>query len=190
MSGDPRADPQTGPQTGSETEAGTGPEAAAESGTVKDPRQPHDTTPDDLVADVTDSDPNGNTPEGLAGDMGLSSERVGPLRGSPREATHGAGPAHPEAPYDAGHMAAQQEAAGTLDDTPPEQNADPARGSEVQPDLPPRTTPTQQTRNPLGPGPEYDPGDDWRTQQPGDPARDTNGPDGRTEYDAVERAEE
>lgn len=38
---------------------------------------------------LSDSDPNGAGPEGLAGGMGVSSERTGPVRGTPGEVTHG-----------------------------------------------------------------------------------------------------
>lgn len=166
--------------TTDEPAQGAPPQAGA-----KDPRDPHDVTPDDLVADVTDSDPNGNTPEGLAGGMGVSSERVGPLRGSTQDATHGAGPSHPQAPYDAATQADTTPA-----DAPSEQAPDMTRGPEVQPDLPPRTTPTQQAPNPMGPGPEYTPDDAWRTVRAGEDGKETGGPGGVSEFDAVERAEE
>ena len=39
--------------------------------------------------DVQESDPNADSASGLAGDMGVSSERVGPLRGG-GEGTYGA----------------------------------------------------------------------------------------------------
>jgi hypothetical protein len=42
-----------------------------------------------------ESDPNADSPEGLAGGMGVSSERTGPVRGIPGEATYGAAP-YPE----------------------------------------------------------------------------------------------
>jgi hypothetical protein len=71
---------------------------------------------------VTDSDPSGNGPEGLAGGMGVSSERTGRVPGAQGEATHGAVDPYPELPTD--------------EDPPPEQSAG---GSEVHPanDLPP-----------------------------------------------------
>ncbi len=53
---------------------------------------------------LSDSDPNGAGPDGLAGGMGVSSERTGPVRGTPGEVTHGtedtstAGPADEAAP--------------------------------------------------------------------------------------------
>ena len=39
--------------------------------------------------DLTESDPNGGGPDGLAGGMGVSSERTGRVRGTPGEVTHG-----------------------------------------------------------------------------------------------------
>ena len=77
------------------------------------------TSPDPMV---TDSDPSGNGPQGLAGGMGVSSERTGPVPGAQGEATHGAVDPYPELPAD--------------EDPPAEQSAG---GPEVQPDndLPP-----------------------------------------------------
>jgi hypothetical protein len=71
---------------------------------------------------VTDSDPSGNGPQGLAGGMGVSSERTGPVSGAEGEATHGVVDPYPDLPTD--------------EDPPPEQSAG---GSEVHPanDLPP-----------------------------------------------------
>jgi len=66
---------------------------------------------------VTDSDPSGDGPRGLAGGMGVSSERTGRVAGAQREATHGAVDPYPDLPTD--------------DDPPPEQSAG---GSEVRPD--------------------------------------------------------
>ena len=67
--------------------------------------------------DVQESDPNADSAAGLAGEMGISSERVGPLRGA-GEGTYGA--EHAKEP-------AEDEEA------PPEQSADPRTG-EVNPD--------------------------------------------------------
>ncbi len=39
--------------------------------------------------DLHDSDPNGGGPQGLAGSMGVSSERVGDMRGKVEPGTHG-----------------------------------------------------------------------------------------------------
>lgn len=73
-------------------------------------------------AAVTDSDPSGNGPAGLAGGMGVSSERTGHVPGAQGEVTHGAADPFPELP--------------TGEDPPAEQSAG---GSEVHPDndLPP-----------------------------------------------------
>lgn len=73
---------------------------------------------------LSDSDPNAGGPSGLAGEMGVSSERTGRVRGTPGEVTHGTEDTSPRpAPAD----------------PPPEQSPDPARGPEVHPanDLPP-----------------------------------------------------
>ncbi len=74
------------------------------------------------VPEVTESDPSGGGPQGLAGGMGVSSERTGPISGAEGEATHGVNDPYPELPMD--------------EDPPPEQSAG---GSEVHPayDLPP-----------------------------------------------------
>src|SRR3954452_4202766 len=71
---------------------------------------------------ITDSDPSGNGPSGLAGGMGVSSERTGRVPGAQGGATHGAVDPYPDLPTD--------------EDPPPEQSAG---GSEVRPanDLPP-----------------------------------------------------
>lgn len=53
--------------------------------------------PDDVTprTGIEESDPNADGPEGLAGDMGVSSERVGPVHGDGEEVTYGASPTHP-----------------------------------------------------------------------------------------------
>lgn len=50
-----------------------------------DPHQPQHT-------DVRESDPNADSPEGLAGGMGVSSEWEGPARGVEGHVTYGAAP--------------------------------------------------------------------------------------------------
>ncbi|MEP6816420.1 MAG: hypothetical protein ABI873_12800 [Marmoricola sp.] len=70
--------------------------------------------------DVQESDPNADSAVGLGGEMGISSERVGELRGSAAEGTYGAMSTH-RAPAEV--------------DPPPEQSADPATG-EPHPDQP------------------------------------------------------
>jgi len=68
-----------------------------------------------------ESDPNADGPEGLAGDMGVSSERPGRVRGVDEEVTYGSAPTHPK-----------EQTAG---DEPPEQSAHDGR-PEVNPDSP------------------------------------------------------
>jgi hypothetical protein len=45
---------------------------------------------------IEESDPNADSAEGLAGEMGVSSERRGPVRGVDEEVTYGAAPTHPD----------------------------------------------------------------------------------------------
>jgi hypothetical protein len=74
------------------------------------------------VPEVTESDASGGGPHGLAGGMGVSSERTGHVPGAQGEVTHGAADPYPELLTD--------------EDPPPEQSVG---GSEVHPanDLPP-----------------------------------------------------
>ena len=44
--------------------------------------------------EITESDPNADSPEGLAGGMGVSSERKGPVRGESGDVTYGSAPTH------------------------------------------------------------------------------------------------
>ena len=44
--------------------------------------------------EISESDPNADSPEGLAGDMGVSSERKGPVRGQEEDVTYAAAPTH------------------------------------------------------------------------------------------------
>ncbi len=66
-----------------------------------------------------ESDPNADSAEGLAGDMGVSSEQPGPVRGVDEDVTYGTAPTHPP-----------DEKGG---DTPPEQSAHDGE-AEVHPD--------------------------------------------------------
>ena len=66
------------------------------------------------------SDANGNGPEGLAGDMGISSERVGHVQGG-AASTHGAAPTQTEGPLE-GEEAPEKAADG---DEPQPANAMP-----------------------------------------------------------------
>ena len=70
--------------------------------------------------DVLDSEPNMGEESGLAGDMGVSSERVGRVRGTPEPTTGGAESLDSTAPTD----------------PPPEQSADPRTGPEPHPEPP------------------------------------------------------
>ena len=68
--------------------------------------------------DVTESDPNADSPEGLAGGMGVSSEVTGHVRGSQEQVTYGSLETHPDVELDSGR---------------PEQSS---RGPVVKPDPP------------------------------------------------------
>ena len=43
----------------------------------------------EVERELSESDPNGGGPDGLAGGMGVSSERTGRVRGSEGEVSHG-----------------------------------------------------------------------------------------------------
>jgi hypothetical protein len=92
-------------------------------------------TPD---TSVFESDPNADSADGLAGDMGVSSERRGPTRGGAREVTYTTAPTYTD-PEDDG--------APSGDDVPPEQSAHDGE-PEVHPDndVPPH--PFDPGRNP------------------------------------------
>jgi len=87
--------------------------------TAEEERPTRPTVP---ILEVTESDANASGPHGLAGGMGVSSERTGHVPGSEQEATHGAVDPFPSLPED--------------EDPPPEKTAG---GSESHPDtnLPP-----------------------------------------------------
>jgi hypothetical protein len=68
----------------------------------------------------------------LAGGMGISSERVGHVRGNAEPATHGA----------------EDTSSPPVDEPPPEQSADPATGPEVHPDNDVRPHPFDRTTTP------------------------------------------
>ena len=74
--------------------------------------------------DVQESDPNADSADGLAGGMGVSSERKGPVRGQAEEVTYAATPTHPDVPPE--------------DEPPPEQSAFSGE-PEVHPDPPAAT---------------------------------------------------
>ena len=52
--------------------------------------------------DVTESDPNADSPEGLAGGMGVSSEVTGRVRGSQEQVTYGSLETYPDVELDSG----------------------------------------------------------------------------------------
>lgn len=89
--------------------------------------------------DVFESDPNADSADGLAGGMGVSSERRGrTVRGGQREVTYTAAPTHPDA---------EEVGAPTGADTPPEQT--PHDGEpEVQPANDVEKHPFDPSRNP------------------------------------------
>ena len=68
---------------------------------------------------IEESDPNADSPEGLAGGMGVSSERKGSVRGQTEEVTYGSAPTHLDEPSE--------------EETPPEQSAYDGK-PEVHPD--------------------------------------------------------
>ncbi len=49
---------------------------------------------------LSDSDPSAGESDGLAGGMGVSSERTGPVRGTPGQVTHGTEDTSADAPTD------------------------------------------------------------------------------------------
>jgi hypothetical protein len=71
------------------------------------PNEQSDDTPE---TEIQESDPNADSDEGLAGGMGVSSERRGRVRGISEEVTYGASP----------HRPGDEEPEG---DVPPEQSA-------------------------------------------------------------------
>jgi hypothetical protein len=79
---------------------------------------------------IEESDPNADSPEGLAGDLGVSSERKGPVRGSSEEVTYAAAPTFTEEPDD---------------ETPPEQSA-----YDGEPEVHPDNDVPAHPRNPQG----------------------------------------
>ena len=72
------------------------------------------------VTGVEESDPNADSHEGLAGDMGVSSERLGPVRGVEGEVTYAAAPTPPEADQPEGDVPPEQSAYDGRPDINPE----------------------------------------------------------------------
>jgi hypothetical protein len=73
------------------------------------------------LTEVGESDPNADSREGLAGDMGVSSERKGHVRGHSEEVTYATVPTHDDEPPEG--------------DAPPEQTAYDGQ-PEVNPESP------------------------------------------------------
>ena len=89
---------------------------------------------------IEESDPNADSPEGLAGDMGVSSERRGPVRGVDEEVTYGAAPTNPDA-----DDAEDDSEDGSGGDVLPEQSA-----FDGQPEVHPDNDVPAHPRNPQG----------------------------------------
>ena len=79
---------------------------------------------------IEESDPNADSAEGLAGGMGVSSERKGPVRGQDEEVTYASAPTHTE---------------DSPDETPPEQSA-----YDGEPEVHPDNDVPAHPRNPDG----------------------------------------
>ncbi len=80
---------------------------------------------------IEESDPNADSAEGLAGGMGVSSERKGHVRGQTDEVTYAAAPTHLDEPPEG--------------ETPPEQSA-----YDGKPDVHPDNDVPAHPRNPEG----------------------------------------
>ena len=79
---------------------------------------------------ISESDPNADSADGLAGDLGVSSERKGTVRGGSEEVTYAAAPTYTEEPEG---------------ETPPEQSA-----LDPRPDVHPDNDVPAHPRNPEG----------------------------------------
>ena len=79
---------------------------------------------------ISESDPNADSADGLAGDLGVSSERKGTVRGGSEEVTYAAAPTYTEEPEG---------------ETPPEQSA-----FDPRPDVHPDNDVPAHPRNPEG----------------------------------------
>ena len=79
---------------------------------------------------IEESDPNADSPEGLAGEMGVSSERRGHVRGHAEEVTYGAAPTHPDEDEPEGDVPPEQSAY----DGQPEANPDSPGAHKSDPD--------------------------------------------------------
>jgi hypothetical protein len=83
------------------------------------------------VTGIEESDPNADSPEGLAGEMGVSSERKGHVRGHAEEVTYGAAPTR-------------------LDDEPPGETPPEQSALDPRPDVHPDNDVPAHPRNPQG----------------------------------------
>jgi hypothetical protein len=82
---------------------------------------------------IEESDPNADSPVGLAGDLGVSSERPGPVRGVDEDVTYGTAPTHPDEDTD------------EAGERPPEQSA-----YDGEPEVHPDNDVPPHPRNPQG----------------------------------------
>lgn len=83
---------------------------------------------------ISESDPNADSLEGLAGDMGTSSERTGTVRGGDEQVTYATAPTHTDELIGA-----------DPEDAPPEQSA-----QDPRPDVQPDNDVPAHPRNPRG----------------------------------------
>ncbi len=86
------------------------------------------------VTGIEESDPNADSPEGLAGDMGVSSERRGSVRGGEEQVTYAAAPTHFDDAPDPDETPSEQSAY----DGQPEANPESPGRHESNPDRNPR----------------------------------------------------
>ncbi|MCW2817839.1 MAG: hypothetical protein JWR42_626 [Marmoricola sp.] len=90
--------------------------------------------------EVTESDPNADGTEGLAGGMGVSSERVGTVRGGDEQVTYTAAATHP-APDEVGTADGEEvphEQSRPAQGDAPEPNPDGVASQDHDPDRNPR----------------------------------------------------
>lgn len=104
---DPSSDPATEGERPETEQEQTGP--------------PSDSLDHSRDTDVFESDPNADSPEGLTGGMGVSSERVGAARGTTEQVTYAANETHHPTPSP---------------DASSEQSSDPSAGEDVRPEQP------------------------------------------------------
>jgi len=95
---------------------------------------PESQNPETPETAVSESDPNADSRDGLAGGMGVSSERRGRVRGVDEEATYGAAP-YPD----------EEAGPASGEDVPPEQSA-----SDGRPEVHPDNDVPSHARNPEG----------------------------------------